>query len=763
MAYAQAGESYTLSGYVKDSSNGEDLIGAAVSVPEAQTGAYTNNYGFFSLTLPAGKYSVQVSYSGYNTKQRTVDLSSGDQQITFELSDFSTETIEVVTEDDSEIDRVDMGMERVDIQEVRTMPMLFGEADLIRAVQYLPGVQAAGDGNTGFNVRGGGQDQNMILLDEANVYNPSHLLGFFSVFNSDAIKGAELYKGGMPARYGGRLSSFLDIRMREGNRKQYGVKGGLGIISSRLTVEGPIVRDKGSFIASGRRTYADVFLPLAPQEEIQNNRLYFYDLNFKANYDLGEKDRIYLSGYFGRDVSAFSDFFRFSWGNATGTARWNHIFGDKLFMNTSLIVSDFEYVIGSQFTETTEVELAAGLRNYTIKSDLNYYSEKAGQFQFGFQSTLMEINPGRVEPQNEQTFVNERTLENKNAIESAIYGDHKIDLGPRFSIRYGLRLSHFASIGPTTERTYEADGQTPTDTIDYGSFDFIEQYYGWEPRLGIRFKWNERTALKFSFDRTMQYVHLLTNSATSLPVNQWWPSGTYVEPQMAEQLALGFFRTYNDKMYEASVEVYYKFLHNQLDYRPFANLVFNEYVETEILAGEGRAYGAEFMIKKRSGKLTGWASYTYSRTFRTIEGINDGQEYVAVNDRPHYATILLGYQLNKKWKFGATWLFASGQPITYPVGSYLYNGIPTPIYEERNNYRLPDYHRLDLSATYTLKPWGKNRKWQHSLNMSVYNAYGRKNPWAIIPEIDEEDPTRLVTTKIFLFQWVPSITYNFEF
>lgn len=776
----------TLSGTVKDSLTGEDLIGATVVVPEANTGAITNAYGFFSLSVPrGGTVTLRVAYDGYTVRELRLETAQN-QSLNITLRPFSAEEVVIISQADV-ISETNMGRQSISMETVRSIPMLFGETDLIRAIQLLPGVQSSGDGNTGYNVRGGGIDQNLILLDEATVYNPSHLMGFFSVFNSDAVKGADLYKGGIPAAFGGRLSSVLDVRMNDGNNQHFSANGGIGAIASRLTLQGPIVKDRGSFIVSGRRTYADMFLLFARDEQVRKNRLYFYDANLKANYKLGERDRIFLSAYLGRDVFGFDKLFRFTWGNRTTTLRWNHIFGDKLFLNTSLIFSDFDYGISFNLSENSSVGLVSGLQNYSVKMDWNYYPGGGSALNFGAQSTYLVVRPGQVVPDGDLSYVNATELSRRYGLENALYFDHDWKVAPRFSVRYGLRLTHYRAMGKTEEYRYNARNEV-TDTVRYGHWQRIKDFYGWEPRLGLNFRLNAQNAIKASFDRTVQYINQLTNSASSLPTDAWYPVGTYISPQTNIQVATGYFRTLGSRnQWELSAELYYKWLDNQLDYRDFANLVFNDKIELEIRTGTGRAYGIELMAKKTLGKLTGWVSYTYSRSFRTFPDINGGREFRSIYDRPHYATVVLNYKLSPRWDFGATWIFSQGQPVTFPTGAYIFNNSIVTLWGERNNYRMPAYHRADVSVTWHLKPWNLRRnreatpsaegatptpprrpvRWEHSLNLSCYNAYLRKNAWAIniAPDLnpDNPEPLKLKATKIYLFSIVPSITYNFRF
>ena len=761
----------TISGSVKDAETGEDVIGAAVTVPKLKTGANTNAYGFFSLTVPKGEHDVVVSYSGYQRLSQTVELKA-DTSIKFELEQFSTETVVVEGEaTNSSVTSTQMGVESVTTEQIKSIPMLFGEADLIRAVQLLPGFQSAGDGNTGFNVRGGGVDQNLILLDEAIVYNPAHLLGFFSVFNADAIKDVDAYKSGFPTRFGGRLSSVLDIRMNDGNKKRFSGTGGIGAIASRLTLEGPIIKDKASFIVSGRRTYVDVFLPLSSNPDVQDNQLYFYDLNGKLNFDLGEKDRIFVSGYFGRDKLGLQGVFGFDWGNQTATARWNHIYNDKLFSNLTYAYTNFDYNIFVNGTDddNQSFRLENGLQNHALKLDYAWYPANKHQVQFGVHTRRHAFQPGRFFPTGDvdNSIFNEVTTREKYGLESAAYIGHEWEISRRLSVNYGLRFSHFMATGPTTENVYgpagpQVDGANAIDSTVYGNWEPIKHYINPEPRVAFRYLLGDDKSIKVAYDRMAQYINLMANTATTFPTDQWLPVGQYIEPQLAHQISLGYFQNFNKDMYEVSVEGYYKNLDNVIDFRDWANLTLNDSIEKEIRSGRGYSYGAEFMVKKTRGKVTGWLTYTYSRVFTKIEGINDGKFYPAANDRPHYITAVCNYKPHPRWDVGATFIFASGNPATFPAGVYVVNGIATPYFEGRNQYRIPAYHRMDASVTFRLNK-NTEKRWNHSLNLSVYNLYSQKNPFAIDFRPSEDDRTKTEAVKIYLFPAVPSLTYNFNF
>ncbi len=759
---ALAQEKVTVSGYVKDKASGEGLIGASVSVQELPgVGVGTNEYGFYSLTLPKGNYTLLFNYLGYVTISKTIQLNANTKLDT-ELGQNATalKEVEITTrKEDNNVRSMEMSTLKMQVSEIKSMPALLGEVDVVKAVQMMPGVQTAGEGTSGFYVRGGGVDQNLILLDEAPVYNASHLMGFFSVFNADAIKDVQLYKGGIPAQHGGRLSSLLDIRMKEGNNKNLEVSGGIGTISSRLTVEAPIIKDKSSFMVSGRRTYADVFFGLNSDENIKNNQLYFYDLNTKLNYTLNEKNRLFVSGYFGRDKAGTKDFMM-NWGNATATVRWNHLFNDRLFSNTTFIFSDFDYALGSKLKES-EFTWKSHIKDYGIKNDYTYFLNPKNQLRFGLHITYHNFMPAEVKP-GPESYVNELKLNSTSALEGALYLSNEHQITDKLTLDYGLRLSKFTNMGPGKVYLYDEKFETPVDTVEYDRFEKIKSYGGLEPRIAAKYELNEVSSIKASYNRTLQYLHLVSNSTSSLPFDVWVPSSSYVKPQIADQVAAGYFRNFRDNMFEGSVEVYYKWMDNQIDYKDYAEILLNERLETELLRGTGEAYGAEFYLRKQKGLLTGWLSYTLSKTERTVPGINNNNPYPLRYDRRHSGNLVLAYQFSPSINLGANWTYSTGGAITMPVGKYEYNGKTYPVYSERNGYRLPDYHRLDLSATYE-KARNEFKKYNSSWTLSIYNAYARKNAFSIYFRENEDDRSKTEAVKTYLFGIVPSLTYNFNF
>lgn len=754
-----AQEKYTISGYIADAESGEELIGATLFVQERQTGAATNTYGFYSLTLQAGNYLINYSYLGYETQTIGIELNRDILQ-NVELTPTVNILEEVViasTGADENVRSAEMSIAKLNIKEVKSIPVIFGEQDILKTIQLLPGVNTIGEGGSGFFVRGGGPGQNLILLDEAPVYNASHMLGFFSVFNSDAIKDVKLFKGGMPAEYGGRLSSVLDIKMKEGNLRKFGASGGIGLISSRLTVEGPIQKEKGSFIVSGRRTYADLFLRLSNDTLKSNNILYFYDLNVKANYKLNENNRIYLSGYFGRDVFKYSDMFGFDWGNATATLRWNHLFSNKLFLNSSLFYSNYNYDF---FVDEGGIDfrIRSAIRDWNLKEDFQYFLKPENNLKFGLKLNYHNFIPGVVDA-SEESGINEFTLTEKYALESALYASHELRIFDKFLLTYGLRFSMFHILGPDNVYSYNEDG-TVRDTTAYDSGELIKSYNSLEPRLSLNFRINALSSVKASYVRTNQYIHLLSNTTSTTPMDAWIPSSSLVKPQLGDQVALGYFRNFRENRWESSVEVYYKWMQHQIDYKNGADIFLNELVESQLVFGRGWSYGAEFYFKKNLGKLHGWLSYTLAKTQRKFADVHDGEPYPAKQDRTHDLSIVGMFDLSERWSFSATWVYYTGNAVTFPSGKYEVDGQTVNMYTDRNGHRMPAYHRLDIGISMKGK---KRKRLESSLDLSVYNVYSRKNAYSISFEEDEEDPTKTVAKKLSLFPIVPSVTYNFKF
>jgi hypothetical protein len=758
--FAQNAQRYTLSGYVRDARSGEELIGATVSVKELpSSGAVTNSYGFYSLSIPEGNYTLIAQYIGYQPKPMAVSLKQN-TKLDFAIAGQEKQLQEVEitsTRKNENVVKTQMGVEKLDMREINAIPVLMGERDVIKTLQLIPGIKSAGEGNGGFYVRGGSADQNLILLDEAPVYNASHLLGFFSVFNSDAIKNVTIYKGGMPAEYGGRLSSVLDIKMNDGNNQKFGVSGGIGLISSRLNVEGPIVKDKGSFTISARRSYADIFLKLSSDSSIRDSRLYFYDLNAKANYRLNEKNRLFLSGYFGKDVLGFKKLFGFDWGNSTGTLRWNHLFSEKLFSNTSLIFSNYNYNIDIN-AGTAKFNIISRIRDWNLKQDFEYYPGIRSTIKFGLNSIQHTIVPGAISA-GESSSVNSQKLPNRYSWENAAYISHDYKLTEDLSLVYGLRLSSFSVLGPGDFYTNNAQGE-PIDTTTFKSGEIVKTYVNPEPRVALSYVLSSQHSVKAAYGRNAQYLHLLSNSTSGSPTDLWLPSGTFVKPGLSDQFSVGYFRNFRDNHYEFSTEVYYKNLQNQVDYRDGAQLEFNKNVEAELLIGKGRAYGIEFFLKKKYGKFNGWIGYTLSRSERKFTEINNGSFYPAKQDRTHDLSVVGIYNLNAKWTFSSTFVYYTGNAITFPSGKYMVNGRVENLYTERNGYRMPPYHRLDIGATWIRK---KTEKFESSWTFSIYNLYAHENAYIINFEPSDTDPTRTEAVQVALFKMVPSFSYNFKF
>ncbi len=657
----------TVSGYIRDAKTGEDLIGATVSVKElSDKGSGTNAYGYYSLTLPSGHYQITAHYMGYDPQVQQVDLTQP-RKIDFLLSSQDNVLGEVVVTSqrkNDNITKLEMGVQKLDTKDIKNIPVIFGEKDVLKTIQLLPGIKSAGEGSSGFNVRGGAADQNLILLDEATVYNASHLMGFFSVFNSDAIKDISVYKGNEPAEYGGRLSSALDIKMNDGNDKNFGVSGGIGLISSHLTVEGPLVKDKGSFIISARRTYADLFLKMSKDTTLNQAQLYFYDFNAKANYRIDSRNRIYISGYLGKDVLGLGNTFGINWGNSTATFRWNHLFSDRLFSNTSFIFSNYDYRI--DVTSGIELNIISRIQYYSLKQDFQLFSGTNNTLKLGFNSIYHKIIPGAI---SASSNVDLKTLSNKYAWENSFYISHQYAFSEKFSVEYGARLSVFSLLGPGNFYTYDSIG-TPKDTTNYTSGQFVKTYINLEPRVTFNYILNPQSSVKASYARNVQNLHLISNSTSGNPTDLWIPSSNNVKPEIADQVSLGFYHNFSNNLYEFSAEVYYMNLQNQIDYKNGAELNFNENVESQILFGSGRAYGMELFLKKKYGRFNGWISYDLSRTERKFAGINNGNYYPARQDRTHDISIVGMYELNKRLTFSATWVYNTGNAVTFPTGKY---------------------------------------------------------------------------------------------
>lgn len=774
--YITAQEKFTLSGKITDTYSNETLIGVNIIFPELQTGTITNEYGFYSITLTKGTYDFQISYLGFKSISETITMDEN-KTLNFQLT-ASTESLDeiVITENVERLNirKPQMSVNSLSINTIKQMPVVLGEVDVIKSITLLPGVSNAGEGSSGFNVRGGAVDQNLILLDEATIFNSSHLFGLFSVFNPDAIKDLKLYKGGIPAKYGGRVSSVLDIYQKEGNSNQFQMNGGIGIVSSRLLAEGPIVKEKGSFLLGGRSSYAHLFFPLFDLD----SKAYFYDLNTKISLKINDNNNIYLSGYFGRDVFQISDSFDNSYGNTVLNFRWNHLYSDRLFSNMSLIYSDYYYGLALNFVE---FDWTSGIRNFNLKYDLKHYISSNFKLDYGINSLYLTFNPGEINPTTETSGINPYELVKKYAFENAVYIDAEHELSSNFSISYGLRLSAFQRLGQSELNLYKNDVPVsfneelqiyektePIGVENYDRSDVITSYMNLEPRLAMAYQLNDNSSIKASYNRMSQYLHLLSNTSSPAPLDVWAPSGKYIKPQLLDQVALGYFRTFKDNKYGLEVETFYKDIKNRIDYIDGANLIANNAIEQVILNGKARAYGLEVLFRKNEGRLQGWIAYTLSKSEQQTpgrttseSGINDGQWYNTPYDKTHDISITSSYQLNKKWSFSSNFIFQTGQPTTFPNGQYEYNGIKIPNYEARNSSRLTNYHRLDLAANYNPNP-ESTKRWKGEWVFGIYNVYGRKNA-ASIAFKENRDTGMNEASRLALFGIIPSISYNFKF
>ncbi len=761
-------QKFTLSGYMKDASSGESLIGGTIYMKEADQGGVSNNYGFYSVSAPPSLYTVIFSYVGYSQIIKTIDLSAN---VTFTAEMKRSGQLEEVkvtsARKDENVKNTEMGTVSLTMERIKNLPVLFGEVDVLKTLTLLPGVQSAGEGNSGFYVRGGGPDQNLVLLDEATIYNTGHLFGFFSVFNSDAIKDVTLVKGGAAANYGGRLSSVVDVYMKEGNMKEYHVEGGIGLIASRLNIQGPIKKDKGSFIVSARRTYIDV-LARPFSEKLKNVGYYFYDANLKANYKLGEKDRLYLSGYLGLDRFYFQNptgTFKadIPWGNTTATFRWNHQFSSKIFANTSLIYNDYNFA--SNFSQSQfGIKLSSGITDYNAKTDIDYYSSFNHHFKGGIAYTHHMFIPNQVSGHVDSITLNPSNAFIKYAHEGGAYLLDDFDLTKWLKLNIGVRYTWFGQVGPYTAYQYDAAGSKVIDSSKYGSGKLVKSAGGWEPRFNARFALNENSSIKTSVAKTYQYLHMVSNNGSTLPTDVWVPSTYIVKPQEAWQYSAGYFQNFLDNKLETSVEVYYKDMKNQIQYKD--GYTPNTLVDPELsyVFGRGTAYGAEFFVNKTQGRFTGWIGYTLSWTNQKFALLNNGEEFPAKYDRRHDISLVGTYKLNDRWSLSSVFVYGSGNAITLPTAYYFIDGQIQELFSKVNQFRLPSYHRLDFSATYTPKK-NEGRKWQGSWNFSIYNVYNHHNPYFLYVD-NQGSVTKGITItvyEVYILPILPSVTYNFKF
>ena len=773
-----AQEKYTISGSVYDNSSNETLIGTSIYFPDLNIGTSTNEYGFYSITIPQGTHAVSLSYLGYETISKSINLNSK-RTIDFYLSEGSQSLDEVIIESNIEkvnIKTAQMSINRLTSKTIKQIPVVLGEADIIKSIILLPGVTSAGEGASGFNVRGGAVDQNLILLDEAIVFNSSHVFGFFSVFNPDVIKDVKLFKGGIPSKYGGRLSSVLDIYQKEGNNKEFKLTGGIGLISSRILAEGPLKKEKSSFLIGGRSSYAHLFLPLIDN----NNEAYFYDLNTKVNYRLNKNNNIFFSAYFGKDVFGINDSFINKYGNAVTNLRWNHLFSDKLFSNLSLIYSDYFYGLILDFVG---FEWDSGITNINFKYDFNHYLKDNFKLSYGVNNIYTKFNAGEIFPNRDDSGIIPFKLTEKYANEFAFYLEADHNISDKFNLKYGLRFSNFIRLGQDELNTYENDNPviynqqfqkyepgTPNGSLSYKRSDILKSFNNFEPRISFSYLFNSDSSLKASYNKMAQYLHLLSNTSSPTPLDIWVPSGSFIKPQLLDQYALGYFKRIKNGDYSLETELFYKNIKNRIDYINGANLVANNEIETVILNGKSRAYGLEFMFRKSEGKLNGWLAYTLSKSEQLTSGrnsnepgINNSKWYNTPYDKTHDLSINASYELSTKWKFSTNFLIQTGQPTNYPVGQYELQGLNVPIYNDnlRNADRLPAYHRLDLSATLT--PIKNNKKrWQGEWVFGIYNVYNRKNAASIAFSRNTETSTN-EAIKTSIFGLVPSVTHNFKF
>ena len=775
LAFAKAySQKATLSGTIIEEGSGETMLNVNVIITELKTGTITNEYGYYSITLPTGTYKIQYTSIGYATIEREVTLEDN-VKLNISLKEQGEELDAIILTNDVEklsTKSPQMSVNALSIETIKKIPVVLGETDLIKSLTLLPGVSNAGEGASGFNVRGGAADQNLVLLDEATLYGSDHLFGFFSVFNPDAIKDLKLYKGGIPARYGGRVSSVLDIYQRDGNKNKLSGTGGIGIVASRLLFEGPIIKEKASFLIGGRSSYAHLFLPLFDVDNIA----YFYDLNAKVSFNLDDNNRLYMSSYFGRDVFNVNNLFSNTFGNSFVNLRWNHLFNDKWFSNASIIYSDYNYGLELDFVEFT---FDSGISNLNAKYDLTHFVNDKVKMRYGINTIYYEFDPGKIKPTGPTSGINERQLVKKYAWENGVYADGEFTISDKININAGLRISSFNRLGQESLNIYENnealsyneeleiyESEDAIDTFSSSRSETLKSFVNLEPRFSIAYSIDDDTSIKASYQRINQYIHLISNTNAPTPFDLYAPSGTFIKPQKGDQIAAGFFKNIGD--YSIETEVFYKTVKNRLDYIDGADLIANDAVEKILLEGEARAYGLEFLFRKNEGKLQGWVAYTLSKSEQRTPGrtavepgINNGEWYNAAWDKTHDLTITANYDLNKKWDLGANFTLQTGQPVTYPNGQYEFNGLFVPTFESRNSSRLPIIHRLDFSATYTPKP-DKKKGWQSSWVFSLYNAYNRRNAVSL-SFAENEDTDRNEATRLSIFGVVPAVTYNFKF
>ena len=760
LAIASPQGKHTVSGTVSDASTGEELIGATVYIKELGSGTTTNTYGFYSLTVADGDYELVAQFIGYTPVTKRISLSQN-IKVNFSLETATTEIAQVDVKGDKlnkNLVKPDMGMEKLQIATIKSIPALFGETDVIKSIQFLPGVGTSGEGFIGYNVRGGGTGQNMMLLDEATVYNAAHLFGIFSVFNNDALKDVKFYKGGIPAEYGGRLSSLLDVRMKEGSPQKFGVNGGIGLLSSRLTIDGPILKDRCSFIVSGRRSYMDIFFPLYRDQIPDDTKLYFYDMNAKVNFRVNDNNRLFASGYFGRDVMNYAGVMQIDYGNRTLTTRYNHLFNDRLFSNLSVIYSHFMYGL-----EESDTRWESSIRDWNAKADVTFFATPQNTLKTGGQLTYHKFTPFIVKAGANSPNYMKNVSQHNNSLEYAAYVTHETKIGGIIDVDYGLRLSMFQNFGKAEVVNLD-ENYNAVDTTRHTKGVF-NTYKGLEPRISVNWRLTDKASLKANFQQTYQYVHLASNTMSPLPIDSWFASNPNVKPERCRMVSLGYFQNTQNDMYAFSAETYYKKMYDVVDFKDHADLFVSDDIATQIRTGQGYSYGLELMLKKQEGKFTGWISYTYSRTFTKVATINNDEYYPSNYDKPHDLSVVATYDVLPRLHLSLNWVYSTGAPRTLPTGRFEYNGVIAPVYAERNKLRLPDFHRLDLSATFDLKTVErKGRPWlEQNLNLSIYNVYNRHNAASIMFEQDEHDPSVMTAEKLYMFSIFPSVTYNFKF
>ncbi|MDR0414108.1 MAG: TonB-dependent receptor [Prevotellaceae bacterium] len=754
-------QSLMLSGYVRNARTGEPLPGAVVYIREARNNIIADDRGFFSVSLPQGLYSATATYMGYSPLEVTLNLKSSlVKDFALEQQDTELEEIVVSAARRANVTKAQMGLEKLEIKTIKRIPALMGEVDVIKAIMLLPGVQPAAEGTSAFSVRGGSPDQNLILFDNATVYNASHLMGFFSVFNNDVVNDVKLYKGDIPAAHGGRLSSLLEVTSKTGSPDRLNANGGLGLISSRLEVDGPIVDRNLTFVAAGRRTYADLFLPLAPERGVRDAILHFYDLNGNISYKLNDNNRLTLTGYYGKDVFGMS-VAGMEFANSAYSLCWNHLYSDRMFSNISIIGSGYRYQLRMAMSGF-DMQWNSAIDDLGVRADFTMLYGEESMLHFGASGVWHKVNPcdaSAITPANSEP--ESIRLPETNSLENSIYAMNQHRIGDRLTVKYGLRGVVFSNIGPATIYSYDSDyNLTDNAPATYSRGDFYNSYWRLEPRASAVFLLNDNSSLKASYSRTVQYMHLVTSSTATSPLDVWMPSSPGIRPQAAHQVATGYFHNLAENTVELSAELFYKYMNDVVDYKDHSSILLNQHLEGELRRGVGRSYGLELMARKNAGRFTGWVSYTYSRSFRKVQTVNNDEWYQAPFDRPHSLNIVASYDVTRRLNLSANWTFVSGSPTTFPEGRYTADGASIPIYGKRNTYRLDDYHRLDLAVNYVLKSY---KRYSHEINLSVYNAYARHNTWFIQFTEEPEGSGIMYADKLYLFSVVPSVTYNFKF